>query len=122
MTISDKTATSTPTRGPGVARVRVVRVLPVDGRRPATAMLEGAPLVIGREGHVQGPLAIADSEASRQHAVIEPGGDGWVVVDQGSRNGTFVDGVRADRAALRDGTVIRVGKTLLLYAEAEVRA
>jgi sigma-54 dependent transcriptional regulator, acetoin dehydrogenase operon transcriptional activator AcoR len=121
--VIDSTATSPPTRGRSSARVRIVRVIGVAGRRATTAMLESSPLTIGREGHVAGPLGIADSEASRQHAVIEPGPDDtWVIVDQDSRNGTFVDGARVARATLRDGSVIRVGKTVLLFADAEVRA
>jgi transcriptional regulator with GAF, ATPase, and Fis domain len=119
---TDRTATSTTPRGRGAARVSVVRILPIGGRRPATTMLDAAELVIGREGHVAGPLALTDAEASRQHAAIVREGDGWAVADRGSRNGTFVDGVRVERAPLRDGCVIRVGKTLLLYVEAEVRA
>jgi len=119
--VADSTATSPPARGRSATRVRVLRVIGVAGRRPATVMLESSPLTIGREGHVAGPLAIADVEASRAHAIVEPDGDRWFVVDQQSRNGTFVDGARAERAELRDGAVIRVGKTLLLYTDAEVR-
>ncbi len=120
--MSDKTATSVPTRSRGTARVRILRILAVGGRRPTTVMLEAAALTIGREGHIVGPLAINDVEASRQHAMVEPDGDGgWVVVDQGSRNGTFVDGAKIDRTPLRDGSLIRIGKTLILYADAEVR-
>src|SRR5579862_5300398 len=119
---TDLTATSTQPRGRGTARVSVVRVLPIGGRRPATTMLETAELLIGREGHVAGPLALGDAEASRQHAAIVREDDGWLVADRGSRNGTFVDGVRIERAPLRDGSVIRVGKTLLLYVDAEVRS
>jgi DNA-binding NtrC family response regulator len=40
---------------------------------------------------------------------------GWIVVDQGSRNGTFVNGERVVRAALCDGDVIEIGATLLIY-------
>ena len=82
-----------------------------------TIMLDrGAALEIGREGHVSGPLALSDSEISRRHAVIARDGEAWTIVDQGSRNGTFVDGVRTDRAILRHGTVVRVGRTLLVHA------
>src|SRR4051794_31947202 len=111
VTSSEQTATPVPARGHSAARVQVVRVLPVGGRRPTTAMLDGIVVEIGREGHVRGPLALADGEASRQHAALERDDHGWSIVDRGSRNGTFVDGVRIDRAALRDGAVIRVGKT-----------
>lgn len=93
-------------------RVRLLRVLPVSGARPVTVAVDQAPVEIGRIGHVRS-LALTDPEASRFHAVVIPDGDGWVVVDQGSHNGTFVAGVRTERAPLRDGTLIRIGKTLI---------
>src|SRR5205085_7569237 len=34
------------------------------------------------------------------------------IVDQGSRNGTFVDGERVDRATLRPNSQLRVGHTI----------
>src|SRR5262249_19332212 len=120
--MTSDTAISSPARGRGGSRIRILRVLAVEGRRPTTPMLESTPGDIGREGHGIGTLGLADSEASRPHPGGERDPDGtWVIVDQGSRNGTFLDGVRVDRGVLRDGSVIRVGKTLILHAEAEVR-
>jgi sigma-54 dependent transcriptional regulator, acetoin dehydrogenase operon transcriptional activator AcoR len=116
----DSTAASPPPIGIGTVRVHMLRVIATTGATD-TIMLDGATLEIGREGHVTGPLALSDSEISRRHAVIERAGDAWTIADQGSRNGTFVDGVRAERAILRHGTVVRVGRTLLVHAEAEVR-
>jgi hypothetical protein len=58
-----------------------------------------------------------DPEVSRAHAeLVRVGGD-WTVVDDGlSRNGTFVNGVRSDgRRRLRDGDLIALGQTTLLY-------
>jgi transcriptional regulator with GAF, ATPase, and Fis domain len=84
-------------------------------------VLDGAPLVLGRDGG-DGAIALDDSKVSRRHAVIaldEQGGS-FVITDQGSRNGTYVDGVRIDRAALRQGRVIRVGSTLFIYTWAEL--
>jgi transcriptional regulator with GAF, ATPase, and Fis domain len=119
----DSTLTSPPTSGGARVRVRLLRVLPVGGARPTTVLLDGAPVVIGREGHVLGPLALTDAEASRQHAVVARDGDGWTVADQGSRNGTFLDGaLLTGPRPLADGSLIRVGKTLIVYAEAELRA
>ena len=37
---------------------------------------------------------IDDSNVSRLHARIEHGGDSYLLVDNGSRNGTLVDGER----------------------------
>ena len=43
-------------------------------------------------------LVLADPNVSRNHAEIRPQGDGFVVVDLGSTNGTRVNGVRVDDA------------------------
>jgi pSer/pThr/pTyr-binding forkhead associated (FHA) protein len=110
----DSTHTSPPSSGGGRVRVRILRVLPVGGARPTTVLLDDT-LMIGREGHVLGPLALTDVEASRQHATIARDGDRWTLADQGSRNGTFLDGARLDRPMpLADGSLIRVGKTLMV--------
>ena len=121
MTDPQATAASPPPRGVGTVRVHMLRLLPVGGARATNAILDKEPIAIGREGHVKGPLALADSEVSRTHAIVAVCDDGWTITDQGSRNGTFVDGERVQTAPLRDGTVIRVGKTLLVHVEAELR-
>ncbi|MBU6175785.1 MAG: FHA domain-containing protein, partial [Planctomycetes bacterium] len=51
----------------------------------------GRPLVVGRASSNEIP--VADERSSRRHAEIFFE-DGWKVRDLGSRNGTFVDGVR----------------------------
>jgi len=54
--------------------------------------------------------AAADLDASTRHAAVLQSGDGYVVRDLGSRNGTFVNGQRiAADTALADGDVIRCG-------------
>jgi DNA-binding NtrC family response regulator len=55
---------------------------------------------------------------SRNHARIEGTSAGWTFRDLGSRNGAFVDGkVCAPNGStlLRDGSVIRVGDTILVF-------
>ena len=58
-----------------------------------------------------------DREASRVHALLERLHDEWSVVDDGgSRNGSFVNGERLrGRRRLRDGDLLRVGRTLIAY-------
>jgi DNA-binding CsgD family transcriptional regulator len=59
----------------------------------------------------------ADPQVSRTHAVLERGGAGWAVLDDGlSRNGSFVNGERVTRQRrLTDGDVLRVGNTVILF-------
>ena len=57
-----------------------------------------------------------DPSVSRVHAVLERIGDEWTLVDGSSRNGSFVNGQRVHgRQLLRDGDVVRVGDTLLVF-------
>jgi hypothetical protein len=73
-------------------------------------------LTIGRlpESHV----TLQDTNASRHHAEIRPSGDGFVVVDLNSTNGTSVNGVRMSQQLLRDGDIIQIGNTKLLFEDA----
>ena len=73
-------------------------------------------LTIGRlpESHI----TLQDTNASRHHAEIRPSGDGYVVVDLNSTNGTSVNGVRMSQQVLRDGDIIQIGNTKLLFEDA----
>lgn len=58
-----------------------------------------------------------DGEVSRVHATLERVGDEWTFVDDGrSHNGSFIDGERVTgRRRLRDGDVIAVGRTTIVF-------
>jgi RsiW-degrading membrane proteinase PrsW (M82 family) len=51
----------------------------------------------------------ADRVVSNLHAVFQQEPDGLYVIDQNSRNGTFVNGVRVQRARLQNGDVVGLG-------------
>ncbi|QQS09570.1 MAG: Flp pilus assembly complex ATPase component TadA [Phycisphaerales bacterium] len=55
-------------------------------------------------------IPLLDEVASRQHCTVSPSSEGWIVEDLGSRNGTRVNEVKIQRAILRPGDVLRVGK------------
>ena len=68
-------------------------------------------LVVGRE---DAGLTIEDEEISRRHAVIRPGDGGVEIEDLGSRNGTFVNGVRIESATrLAGGDTVKLGQSVL---------
>jgi two-component system, NtrC family, sensor kinase len=71
------------------------------------------PVTLGRGN--QCDFRILDTEASRHHAVIEPAGDGFVLTDQHSSNGTIVNGETIARHELVNGDQIQIGRTLLLF-------
>jgi hypothetical protein len=62
-----------------------------------------------------------DTEVSRVHAELECTAGEWTVSDDGlSRNGTYLNGTRiSGRHRLRDGDVVRVGRTMLAYRRPE---
>ena len=77
--------------------------------------VDSQPLTIGRSGKNDIELR-GDRFASARHARVEPRSDGVYVLDAGSTNGTFVNGVRLDEAhRLAPGDVLRVGETDLRY-------
>src|SRR5260221_2562033 len=63
--------------------------------------------MVGREPTCE--IVVADGSVSRKHARIEHRGGSWVVVDQGSANGTFLDSQRVAENALRHGQELRFG-------------
>lgn len=76
-------------------------------------------LSIGRATDpVQADLTFDDARMSRLHVRIADDGSGWQLEDLGSRNGGFVDGVpfaANAKVALGDGSVVRLGNTLLVF-------
>jgi pSer/pThr/pTyr-binding forkhead associated (FHA) protein len=87
--------------------VLVVTQGPLAGQR---LELEGE-LVIGRQGVA---VTIEDSELSRRHAAVRLIEGGFEVEDQGSLNGTFVNGRRIDaRTRLVGGDSIKLGQSVL---------
>ena len=62
----------------------------------------------------QADIQVIDEGISRRHASIRLSGDGVVVSDLGSTNGTFLNGEKVATHALRDGDKIQVGSTTIL--------
>jgi len=65
---------------------------------------------IGRDPGNAVSLAV-DSTVSRRHAVIAAQDSGYVIRDQGSSNGTFVNGARVTESPLRPGDEVSIGGT-----------
>jgi predicted Zn finger-like uncharacterized protein len=64
----------------------------------------------GTESDVQ----LHDSEVSRRHAMLEIRGEDGVLIDLGSTNGTYVDGVRVQRATIVSNQEFSLGTTTLM--------
>ncbi len=84
-----------------------------------TILLEGTRLGLGRSSANE--LCYPDDVGlSRQHMALERDGHGWAVVDLGSKNGTFVNGVRISaRTPLKPGDRIVASRIVLVYAPSE---
>ncbi len=61
-------------------------------------------------------VVVADRAVSRVHAELVPKEDGLWVRDVGSRNGTYVAGVKVIEARVPNGAVLRVGTTEISIA------
>ncbi|MCA8959958.1 MAG: sigma 54-interacting transcriptional regulator [Planctomycetes bacterium] len=72
-------------------------------------MESGDQVVIGR--HEDCDLPLWDESASRRHALLEISGGALRIVDLGSSNGLYVNGVAKERASLTGGERIRIGET-----------
>ena len=62
-------------------------------------------------------VEIDDPGVSRRHALIVRQDGQTYLLDDGSRNGTWHNGIRVDRAVLRDGDTIDLGVARLRYVE-----
>ena len=91
----------------------VLRIAGLEG--PAFPLDPARRNIIGRGD--DSLVSLADRLASRSHLAIrfEPTGPDWILEDLGSRNGTWLDGMRVTSANLREGSLIRVGTTELVF-------
>ncbi len=70
-------------------------------------------VTIGR--HADNTVVLDSQRASRHHARIEQTAGGFVLLDLGSDNGTWVGGQRVTRRKLEDGDTIHIGGIRLLF-------
>lgn len=67
-------------------------------------------------------IKIPDPTVSTNHCGIQINGTHFEVVDLGSSNGTFVNGKKVDRRALRNGDILTFGQTEMLFASTATEA
>lgn len=90
----------------------------IDGFGAAHAL--AAKTSMGRSH--DGELVVLASSVSREHAELRRTDAGWHIRDLGSRNGTYVDGSRAQgRAKLGPRTLIKIGDVALWFLTDVVR-
>jgi len=84
-------------------------VLPTGDRVPLGEYV----VTIGRSP--EATIVLGDPNVSRHHAEIRPAGDGFVVVDLGSTNGSRVNGTKVAEHPLRDGDEVSFGNTVFHF-------
>ena len=77
--------------------------------------IDDGPVVVGRSG--QAKVSIEDEGLSRRHFLIVPEGEGYVIKDLSSRNGTWVDGRRIIAEKLHHNDRILAGNARFLFAD-----
>ena len=81
--------------------------LEVRTRRSVHQLTAGTTYRIGRDP--KSNLVMTDSRVSWRHGELRVDGDGWIVEDLGSTNGTFLGPQRLDRIEIREECVVRLG-------------
>ncbi len=106
---ADAAAAGPPVAAPSPARFATVTVTGIDH----DVILRGDRVVIGRLASCD--ICLQDRNVSRQHAafVAKPGG--WAIADLGSTNGTLLNGSAVKDTPLKDGDIVTVGVTELIY-------
>lgn len=65
-------------------------------------------------------LGLLAPSMSARHARLVRRDGAWLLEDLGSRNGSWVNGVRVERAELHEGDVLELGRVFFLFHEAVV--
>jgi phosphoserine phosphatase RsbU/P len=86
----------------------------VQGNEQRNVVLNRTPFSVGRK--VDKDLVIADPRVSRDHAYIALEADGFYIVDQSSKHGTFVNGERVERQKLERNDRLEFGARDSTYA------
>ena len=81
------------------------------GRR--IALTEQQPIMLGRAEDAD--AQVNEVSVSRTHAIIRKQEEGFLIEDQNSKNGTFVNGERCKSRELKDQDLIAIGGTIFKF-------
>jgi pSer/pThr/pTyr-binding forkhead associated (FHA) protein len=83
-------------------------------------LAEGEEVVVGRSSDLD--MVLVEEMVSRKHAVFRLQGGVLTVEDQGSTNGTFVNGERIEKATLHEGDRVLIGTSILRVVGSDATA
>jgi hypothetical protein len=84
-----------------------------DGGEITVIPLERDLIRLGRA--FSADLRLENATVSRRHAILSREDVGWVLLDDRSANGSWVDGTRITRAVLRDGARVLLGTVAMTF-------
>jgi hypothetical protein len=83
------------------------------GRAGEHFQLEQERVTVGRSPDCD--IFLDDVTVSRRHALLKQADGGFLIEDQGSLNGTFLNRRRIESAPLEDGDEVQIGKYKLTF-------
>ena len=86
------------------------------GRAGEHFLLEQESTTVGRSPDCD--IFLDDVTVSRRHALVKRSNDQFLIEDQGSLNGTFVNRRRIESGGLEDGDEVQIGKYKLTFLTA----
>ena len=86
------------------------------GRAGEHFLLEQESTTVGRSPDCD--IFIDDVTVSRRHALVKRSNDQFLIEDQGSLNGTFLNRRRIESGGLEDGDEVQIGKYKLTFLTA----
>jgi len=118
---TEETIPYTPAPAPSTALLRtepsaMAWLLVLNGPHRGQQLRLADSVSIGRAAHCD--IILDDGTVSREHAKIRLENGRFYIYDLGSFNGTFVNGIRVMKQALRDRDEIRLGNTIMLFVQA----
>jgi two-component system nitrogen regulation response regulator GlnG len=82
-------------------------------RGESVRLEEGHPVAFGSAPTCE--MVLTDKTVSRKHLVAELISDEVIMVDQGSTNGTFIQGSRFEKIAIGFGAEVKLGRTVIKF-------
>ncbi len=95
------------------SHLTISRLVLLQGDQETSYPLTKDAYTLGR--HRNNDIVISDPKVSSFHARLDRGGEGFLLVDLSSRNGTYVNSKRIINQLLQTGDEIRLGTARLIY-------
>jgi pSer/pThr/pTyr-binding forkhead associated (FHA) protein len=90
------------------------RLVAVSGPLSGETLYLDEPVVsIGRLGSNE--VCLEDPFVSRHHCVIRNEGDGYLIEDLNSANGTYLNGERVNKGLLKEGCLVHIGVSQFIF-------